>query len=79
MLRVGTICQIDGCRDIPAVQGELGQIIDMQIQEEYRYSTYPLWLRMMSGENKGRIYGFNYSEITDASLLLNNLPPLTVA
>jgi hypothetical protein len=45
------------------LSGELGQIVDMQIQEVERYRTYPLWVKMLTGKKLERICGFQYEEV----------------
>jgi hypothetical protein len=63
MLRVGAVCQINGCREIPGVDGAVGQIMDMQFQEIDYSRAYPLWVEILSGNHRGKTYGFNYNEV----------------
>ncbi len=79
MIRVGALCQIKDCKEIPGVHGVLGQIVDMQIQEDYVYTTYPLWIKILSGEKSGKVYGFKYEEVADAREFLRSVPAMVVA
>ena len=62
-LRIGGIVKIKKCDPIPEVVGESAEIVDMQMLELDKYAVYPLWVKMTSGERKGRIYGFRYDEV----------------
>ena len=63
MLRIGAICLINGCKAIPGIDGAVGQIMDMQIQEADFSRAYPLWVEILSGNHKGKTYGFHYNEV----------------
>ena len=62
-MKIGDIVQIKKCDPIPEVVGESAEIVDMQIQEFEKYTVYPVWVKMTSGERKGKIYGFQYEEV----------------
>jgi len=62
-LGIGGIVKIKKCDPIPEVVGESAEIVDMQIQEYEKYTVYPLWVKMTSGERKGKIYSFRYDEV----------------
>lgn len=62
-MKIGDMVKIKGCDSIPQVIGESAEIVGMQIQELDKYAVYPLWVKMTSGERKGRIYGFQYNEV----------------
>ncbi len=62
-LRIGATVKINRCPHLPEVVGEQAEIVDMQIQEFDEYATYPVWVKMITGERKGKIYGFHYDEI----------------
>ena len=66
MIKVGGICQINGCKEISGVHGSLGQIVDIQTPGVETYASYPLWIKLLSGQRKGSVYGFNYDEIKTA-------------
>jgi DNA-directed RNA polymerase subunit RPC12/RpoP len=62
-IRIGRLVKIKKCDSLPELVGEQAEIFDMQIQEYDLYATYPLWVKMISGERKGKVYGFQYDEI----------------
>jgi hypothetical protein len=62
-MKIGDMVKIKGCDSIPEVVGENAEIVGMQIQELDKYAVYPLWVKMTSGERKGKIYGFQYNEV----------------
>jgi len=62
-MKIGDMVKIKKCDSIPEVVGENADIVDMQIQEFEKYTVYPLWVKMTSGERKGKIYGFGYDEV----------------
>ena len=62
-MRVGDIVRIKKCDPTPEVVGESAQIVELQMQEFEQYRTYPVWVKMPSGERKGKVYGFHYDEI----------------
>ncbi len=65
MLKPGGKCRIKGCSEIPEVKGITAEIVDIQTQEFESYTAYPLWVRMLSGVSKNRIYGFRYDEVEE--------------
>ncbi|MBA7562818.1 hypothetical protein ES708_04471 [subsurface metagenome] len=62
-MRVGDIIKIFKCASMPEVVGESAQIVDLHLPEFEKYRTYPLWLKMLSGQRKGKVYGFQYDEV----------------
>jgi len=62
-MRIGDIVKIRECTPMPEVVGESAEIVDMQIQEFEKYAVYPVWVKMTSGERKGKTYGFQYDEV----------------
>lgn len=62
-MKIGDMVKIRECDSIPEVIGENAEIIDMQIPEFDKYAVYPLWVKMTSGERRGKIYGFQYDEL----------------
>ena len=62
-MKIGDIIKIKKCDSLPEVVGENAEIVDMQIQEFEKYTVYPLWVKMTSGDRKGKIYGFRYDEV----------------
>ncbi len=62
-MKIGDMVKIKECDSIPEAIGESAEIVDMQIQEFDKYAVYPLWVKMTSGERKGKIYGFQYDEV----------------
>jgi hypothetical protein len=63
MYRIGAKCLITECNEIAGLKGVIGEIVDMQIQENDTYTAYPLWVKILSGENKGIVHGFRYDEV----------------
>jgi hypothetical protein len=62
-MRIGDMVKIAKCALMPEVVGESAEIVDMQMQEFEKYTVYPLWVKMISGESKGKVYGFKYDEV----------------
>ncbi len=62
-MRVGEIIKIKKCDSMPKVVGESAEIVDMQMLEFGEYRIYRVWLRMTSGERKGKVYSFHHGEI----------------
>jgi ribosomal protein S17 len=62
-MRVGDIVKIANCNPMPGVVGQRAEIVDLQIQEHERYRTYPVWVKILTGERQGKVYGFHYTEV----------------
>ncbi len=62
-IRIGSMVRIRKCDSVPNVVGEEGEIVDTQIQEFEKYTVYPVWVKMLTGERKGKVYGFKYDEM----------------
>ena len=62
-LRMGVVVKIEDCSAIPQVVGELGEIVNLQTEEFEEYTIYPVWVRITTGERKGKVYGFHYDEV----------------
>lgn len=62
-MKIGDIVKIRECNSLPELVGENAEIVDMQIQEFEKYTVYPLWVKMTSGEHTGKIYGFREGEV----------------
>lgn len=62
-MKIGTTVRIKKCDSIPEVVGESAEIVDMQSRELEKCTAFPLWIKMTSGERKGKIYGFEYDEV----------------
>jgi ribosomal protein S17 len=61
--KTGDLVKIKQCVPIPEVVGEDAEVVELQIQDFERYTAYPVWVKMLSGERKGKIYGFQYDEV----------------
>jgi hypothetical protein len=66
MIKIGSILQVNRCYEIAGVHGALGQVVDIQTPDIETYVSYPLWIRILTGEQKGKIHGFNYGEVKAA-------------
>ncbi|MEJ2046792.1 MAG: hypothetical protein P8X92_01610, partial [Dehalococcoidia bacterium] len=62
-MRIGDIVEIANCNPMPGVVGQRAEIVDLQIQEHERYRTYPVWVKILTGERQGKVYGFHYTEV----------------
>lgn len=62
-IKIGGAVRIRRCDSLPEVVGEFGNIVDMQIQEFDKYRVYPVWVKVVSGTCKGKVYGFQYDEL----------------
>jgi len=62
-MKIGDVVKIKKCNPVPEVIGGDGEIVDLQIQESEQYTAYPVWVKMISGERKDKVYGFQYDEI----------------
>ena len=63
VMKIGSVVEIKKCDAIPGVVGEHAEIVRLQIQEFEKYTVYPVWVKVLSGERKGKIYGFQYDEV----------------
>ena len=61
--KVGGVIKIRKCDSMPEVVGETGEIVEAQLQDFDRYAAYPIWVKITSGERKGKVYGFKHDEI----------------
>jgi len=59
----GVVVKIEYCSAIPQVVGEQAEIVNLQTEEFEKYTVYPVWVRITTGEHKGKIYGFRYNEV----------------
>jgi len=62
-MKTGGTVKIKSCVALPDLIGQDAEIIDIQTQEHERYTTYPVWVKVTTGDRKGKIYGFQYEEI----------------
>ena len=58
-LRMGVVVKIEDCNATPQVVGELAEIVNLQTQEFEEHTVYPVWVRVTTGERKGKVYGFH--------------------
>jgi len=61
-MKLGDTVKIKEC-PIAELVGENADIVEMQLQEFEKYTLYPLWVEITSGEHKGKFYGFKYDEV----------------
>lgn len=62
-LRLGDMVLIKGCEARPELVGAHGEIMQMQTQAYEEYSVRPIWVKIMTGEVRGRTCGFWESEV----------------
>ena len=62
-VRVGDTVTITNCVPMPHLAGERAEVVDLQTQAFERYRAYPVWLKVTSGERKGKVYGFQLDEV----------------
>lgn len=62
-VRVSDTVTITNCVPMPDLAGERAEVVDLQMHEFERYRTYPVWLKVSSGERKGKVYGFQLDEV----------------
>jgi|GEM_PF-1137239 len=62
-LKVGGTVKIKKCGPMPEVLGQNAEIVDLQVQEYGKYTVYPVWVKITTGERQGKIYGFRYDEV----------------
>ena len=62
-MKIGAIIKIKKCETMPEVAGETAELVGMQTQEFEKYTVYPLWVKMLTGEREGKTYGFKYEEV----------------
>jgi len=61
-MKIGDTVKIKEC-PIAELVGQSAGIVEMQLQEFEKYTVYPLWVEITSGEHKGKFYGFKYDEV----------------
>ena len=61
-MKIGDMVKIKEC-PIAELVGENAEIVRLQFQEFEKYTVYPLWVEITSGEHKGKFYGFKYDEV----------------
>lgn len=71
IVKIGDIVRIKNCPAMPEIVGKNAEIVYLQLQEFEKYTVYPVWVKMISDERKGRIYGFQYD---DVELLSETVP-----
>ncbi|HEY56004.1 MAG TPA: hypothetical protein G4N90_01050 [Dehalococcoidia bacterium] len=62
-MKIGDTVGIKNANSLPDVVGESAEIVGLRTQEFEKYTVYPVWARMTTGERKGKIYGFQYGEV----------------
>jgi len=62
-VKVGDTINIKRSDWKPGLVGEAAEIVDLQMQEYEKYRACQVWAKMLAGEFKGKVYGFNYDEI----------------
>jgi len=61
-MKIGDTVRIREC-PVTELVGENAEIVRLQMQEFEKYTAYPLWAEITSGEHKGKFYGFKYEEV----------------
>ena len=62
-MKIGDAVKIRECDSLPEVVGKNAEIVDIEMQQFAKYTVYPLWVKMTSGERAGKIYGFQEDEV----------------
>ena len=62
-LKIGSTVKIKKCGPMPEVLGQNAEVVDLQTQEYDKYSVYPVWVKIITGERQGKIYGFRRDEV----------------
>ena len=62
-MRVGDAVRIRECGSMPEVVGKNGEIVDMEMQQFAKYTAYPIWVKITSGERAEKVYGFREGEV----------------
>ena len=62
-MRVGDEVRIKECGSIPEVVGKNGEIVDIEMQQFAKYTVYPIWVKITSGERAQKVYGFREGEL----------------
>lgn len=62
-LGTGVVVKIKDCNAIPHLVGEQAEIVNLQTEEFEKYTIYPVWVKITTGEHKGKVYGFHYDEV----------------
>jgi hypothetical protein len=65
-MQVGDKVSIAKCGSIPEVVSESAEIVSLKIQDFERYTVYPVWAKITTGKRRGKVYGFQYDELTPA-------------
>jgi hypothetical protein len=47
----------------PEIEGCTARIVDLQTQLNEKYGAYPIWAKMASGNQTGKVYGFRENEV----------------
>ena len=68
-MKTGDLCRIKHCEMMPEIEGKHAEIVYLQIQEFEKYTVYPVWVKMLSEERKGKIYGFQYEDLEVISIV----------
>ena len=67
-MRIGSVVEIKKCDVMPGIVGEYAAIVDLQMVEIDKYRVYPIWAKILFGEQKGKVYGFKYDEVGEPAL-----------
>lgn len=62
-MNIGDKVKIKNCDTRRELVGQLGEIVDLQIQVYEKYRQYSVWAKIMTGEHKGNTYGFREADI----------------
>lgn len=62
-MRIGDTVRIRECDSMPEVVGVNGEVVDLEIQQVAKYTAYPIWVKITSGERADKVYGFREGEV----------------
>lgn len=62
-MKLGDTIKIRTCESIPEVVGESAEVVGLQIKEYEKHRKYPIWAKILTGQRKGKVYGFHEGEV----------------
>jgi hypothetical protein len=63
LIKTGDTVRIIKCEWKPRLVGQSAEVLDLPGPKGERYRIYPVSAKMLSGEFRGKLYGFDYDEL----------------